>query len=391
MSPLRVLLIAENFPPKTGGAARRFWEIYRRQSLDRVRVVTVAAEDPAAMDPPWVRRLSKQSTLRDFSGAIRTWPFGPTLQSLRDIVRSDGIERIHCGRPLPEGWLALALKALDGIPFDCFVHGEEINKHGTGEHEGFLLSRRYRAMTGLALRGASRVIANSESTAAIVRDQWRVAPGRVRISLPGVDTRFFAPASPTSAAAFPEWRNRRVVLCASRLQARKGQDMLMRAVAQAREAAPEVLLVLAGDGPQAAVLRRQASELGLERHVSFLGEVDEPTLRSCYQEADLFALANRQIGTDLEGFGMVLLEAQSCGTPVIAGDSGGTAEALVEGRTGMVVDCTSVAALARAIEELLTDDKKRTAMSAAARDLMLAKFDWDDVAAQAGWLFEASE
>ena len=130
------------------------------------------------------------------------------------------------------------------------------------------------------------------------------------------------------------WEGRRVVLTVGRLQKRKGHDMMIRSLPQVRQEVSDVLYAVAGDGEERAALARAVTDLGLGGQVQFLGEVDENTLLRCYQQCDLFALPNRQVGSDIEGFGMVLLEAQACGKPVLAGDSGGTAETLVAGAEG---------------------------------------------------------
>jgi phosphatidylinositol alpha-1,6-mannosyltransferase len=304
-------------------------------------------------------------------------------------VRERGIERILCGRALPEGWLARAIHALDGVPYECFVHGEEVNTSIEPGEGGFLLSRRHRIMSRFVFGRASRLIASSVRTARIMQEQWGIEPRRVRVLLPGVDTAFFRPDEGVQLPdRLADWAGRRVVLSASRLQKRKGHDMLIRAVGLVRERVPEVLLEIVGAGVEAGRLRALVEDLDLQRYVSFRGEVDDANLRSFYQHCDVFVLANRQVGTDLEGFGMVLLEAQACATPVIAGSSGGTSEALVDGKTGFVVDCANVEALADRIVDLLSDDVRRRAMGTAARALMLESFDWDVVLAGADWLFE---
>lgn len=393
----RTLLFSENFPPVTGGASRRFWEIYRRQAPDAVRVLT--GHHAAARDRGSIRvdRLSRSSTEREFGGPIPVSPFGSALRRVRELVRSEGITRIHCGRALPEGWIALATRLLDGVPYDCFVHGEEANRVSNGAAAGFLLSRRYRMMNRAVYAGAARLICSSESTAAIVREQWSIEPDRVRVLLPGVDTRWFAPPH-VSRARPASWEGRRVVLSAGRLERRKGQDMLLRAIDTVRRDIPDLLIAIVGDGVEAGRLRDLAAALRVEPFVEFHPEVDEETLRSYYQHCDLFVLANRQVGYDIEGFGMVLLEAQACGVPVIAGCSGGAPEALiagggpdapVAGETGLVVDCSSVEPLAAALVSLLSDPVRRAAMGHAARELMVRRFDWDTIVAAGDWIFDA--
>lgn len=385
----KTLLLAENFPPMTGGASRRFWEIARRWPDDRLVVASTWVPGIDRREQVDVVRLSRRATEREFSGPTRAWPFGPALRELRALVRERGVERILCGRTLPEGWLARTIHALDGVPYDCFVHGEEVNTSIVAGNEGFLLSRRHRIMSRIVYQRAGRLIASSSNTARIMQEQWAMDPERVCVVLPGVDTAFFRPEE---GGQLPDrlagWAGRRVVLSASRLQKRKGHDALLRAVGLVRDRVPGILLEIVGSGEEAERLQALVDELGLRAHVSFSGEVSDTELRSFYQHCEVFVLANRQVGTDLEGFGMVLLEAQACGTPVIAGNSGGTSEALIDGRTGFVVDCRSVDELADRIVEILSDGARRKAMGSAARALMVESFDWDVVLAGAPWSFE---
>ena len=148
-----------------------------------------------------------------------------------------------------------------------------------------------------------------------------------------------------------------------------------------------MLYAVAGDGEERAALARAVADLGLGGHVQFLGEVDEGTLLRCYQQCDLFALPNRQVGSDIEGFGMVLLEAQACGKPVLAGDSGGTAETLVAGRTGEVVDCTRPEPLASAAIRLLQGGVAGR-MGPEARRWAVSTYDWVPLVAEAERIFE---
>src|SRR5207249_10952656 len=126
---------------------------------------------------------------------------------------------------------------------------------------------------------------------------------------------------------------------------------------------------------------------GLTEHVQFLGEVNDAQLLGCYRQCDLFVLANRQEGKDIEGFGMVLLEAQACGKPVVAGASGGTAETMRIPQTGRVVNCDDVDALAAVVTELLADFELRERMGRAARPWVVENFDWAALTQQAKRVF----
>jgi phosphatidylinositol alpha-1,6-mannosyltransferase len=162
--------------------------------------------------------------------------------------------------------------------------------------------------------------------------------------------------------------------------------MLIRALPQIRDSLPDVLYAIVGDGDQRPELERLVVENGVSDTVQFLGELPDERLIECYQQCDLFVLPNREVDGDFEGFGMVLLEAQACGKPVIAGDSGGTAETMVPGVTGLIADCTSPEPLATAVTEILID-RKLEDMSQAARAWVVDRFDWSSLASEAADLF----
>ena len=146
---------------------------------------------------------------------------------------------------------------------------------------------------------------------------------------------------------------------------------------------PGVLYAIVGDGQERPRLEKLASELGVRDLVHFHGEPTDEELIGCYQQCDLFALPNREVNGDFEGFGMVLVEAQACGKAVIAGASGGTRETMQPGRTGLIVPCEGPDRLAEAVIELLTDELRRETMGHSARQWALAQFDWSSLAQQA--------
>src|SRR5262249_17681185 len=176
-----------------------------------------------------------------------------------------------------------------------------------------------------------------------------VAPAGIAGLPPGVDTSRFAPRPPDEAArAALGWLGRTVVLTVARLQRRKGHDVMIDAVALLRGQFPTLLYAIVGDGEERAALEHRVQQAGLGEHVRFHGAIDDAQLLQAYQQCDLFALPNRTVDGDFEGFGMVLLEAQACGRAVLAGNSGGTDEAVRAGATGVMVDCAAPAAVASA-------------------------------------------
>ncbi len=381
---MKILLITEVFPPKTGGSGRWFWEIYRR--LPRETIVVAAGETPRQEDfdrthempvnrlpialPSW--GILNIQALRGYLRIIR---------QLRQLIATEDIKVIHSGKCLPEGLIALWLSRLTGLPYLCYVHGEEMNA-ATQSRELTWLSRK-------VLRRAEILIANSQNTMRILEKDWGVLTRRIRVLHPGVDTKQFAPATEQSSElrAPLGWGGRPVILTVGRLQKRKGHDRMILALGKIREAIPDVLYAIVGDGSERPYLDELVVREGLHNHVQFLGEQDDELLVRCYQQCDLFVLPNRQVGRDIEGFGIVLLEAQACGKPVVAGASGGTAETMRIPETGRVVPCDGPDELAAVIIELLSDRNRLARMGVAARRWTVERFDWEALSRQARHLF----
>jgi phosphatidylinositol alpha-1,6-mannosyltransferase len=155
-----------------------------------------------------------------------------------------------------------------------------------------------------------------------------------------------------------------------------------------RRTIPDVLYAIVGDGERQEFLQSLVEKENLTEHVQFLGELSDERLLHCYQQCDLFVLPNRQVGNDIEGFGIVLLEAQACGKAVVAGDSGGTAETLRNFGTGRIVSCDSPDQLAAVVVELMNNASLRAQMGQAGRKWVTDHFDWTVVAGRAEELFQ---
>jgi phosphatidylinositol alpha-1,6-mannosyltransferase len=374
-----VLVLSQIFPPLQGGSGRWLWELYRR--LHDVDVHVVADDAPGAVV---FDRASGVPTVRiplsfphwgvyHIGGAIRYVRAFAALVSIIARVRPDSI---HCGKCLPEGLLATALWRWTRVPFRCFVHGEELTLAAT--------SRELAHLTRIVLNRASGLIANSRHTKEMLVRQWQVPEDRVAVLHPGVDTTRFVPARNDAASrARLGWTNRRVVLTVGALQKRKGQDMMIRALPAIRARCPDVLYAIVGEGWERPYLDQLVAEHGVGDIVQFRGVPGDAELIDCYQQCDLFALPNRQVGWDFEGFGIVLLEAQACGQAVVAGLSGGTSETLDPASTGELVNCDSPEPLAAVVSDLLNDPARRARMGASARKWAVEHFDWQALSRQA--------
>lgn len=368
----KVLVLSRVFPPEVGGSGRWLWELYSRFPRSECVVVTRESADGARFDETHHLQVARMALPVD-SWGILDWrgasEYLRLYRSLRSIVGEQQIGEVHAACVLPEGFLAWMMWRRTGLPYCVYVHGEELN-----------IASRSRELTWMANRvfGAARlVIANSENTARLLRARWPVSEERLRVLQPGVDTTTHVPAlSDPIVRRRLGWGDRPVVLTVGRLQARKGQDQMIRAMPRIRKAIPNALYSIVGNGDDRERLSGLIDELGLRDHVVLQGELRAEELVHAYQQCDLFALPNREVNGDIEGFGLVLLEAQACGKPVLTGDSGGTREAVGAPVTGIVVDCTGPERIADVVIQLLSDRGRLEEMGEAGREWACRNFDW---------------
>ena len=201
----------------------------------------------------------------------------------------------------------------------------------------------------------------------------------------GVDTALFRPGcGGAQVRARLGLADRPVVVCVSRLVPRKGQDVLVRALPEVRRRVPDAALLLVGGGPDAPRLQRLAAETGVAEHVVLTGSVPWEELPAHYDAGDVFAMPcrTRRGGLEVEGLGIVFLEASATGMPVVAGRSGGSPDAVLDGRTGTVVDGTSVPQVAAAVAGYLADPVRARAVGEAGRAWVEREWRWDVLAAR---------
>ena len=380
---MSALLLSDIFPPKTGGTGRLFLVIYRRLPREAFAIAAGAHPDAPAFDAARtlrVTRLPLEMRNRGVAsfGSIRH--YFRTARAVRRLCRAEGVRMTHAARPLSEGLVARLVKLRTGIPYCCFSHGEDINIARTSRELSWLTRR--------VLNGATAVFPSSAFARDLLRRDWGVPDAKMHLLHPGVDCSYFVPAARTDEArARFGWVGRTVVLTAGRLQRRKGHDVFIEVVARLKERFPNLLYAIVGSGEERERLDALVKRHNVSAHVQFAGALDDAGLLAAYQQCDLFALPNRAVGNDVEGFGMVLLEAQACGRPVLAGASGGTAETLTPGETGVLVPCDGPDEPAAALAALLSDPARLERMGTAARARMEVTFDWPARAAEAARVF----
>lgn len=377
-SPQRVLLMSEYFLPQKGGSVTWLANLYSRLAPHDVSVLAGTCENQELGDaafPHPVARAPMSFPDRDptvFSAMGSYWKL---YRATRKVCRERRIQQIHCGKVLPEGWVAYWMHRLHGVPYVMYAHGEEITTS--------LLSRRLKLVLPLIYKGAAAVVANSGHTGEIL-ESIGVPASRIHVIHPAVPAEQFEGVEPQGR----ELRARhgleedQVVLTVGRLQLRKGHDVAIKAMPKILQQHPRVKYVIVGSGEERDSLESLAGSLGVTDHVIFPGVVSDEELPAWYGACDVFLMPNRTVNQDLEGFGIVFLEAAAARRPSIAGSTGGTREAVVDGVTGLLVNGESEQEVARAVCELLGDRDRADQLGAAGRARVERDFTYDASAAR---------
>lgn len=361
MSP-RSLWVTNDFPPRLGGIEAFVSALTQRLDPASVRVVTAPAAGDAAYDAGLshpVERVGRRPLLP-----------GPLLrQRVRQATRRHRAEIVVFGAAWPLAELAGHLD----VPTFALTHGHEAGMTRVGL--GPLIRRVARRVDGVS------VISEFTRTALA---PWVSAHTTLRHLPPGVDVERFHPAVDGTAvrSRYGIAADQPLAVCVSRMVPRKGQDVLVEAWPQVRRRVPAAHLLLAGAGPHADRVRRRVEALGLTRAVTLAGAVEVADLPAVHAAADVFAMPcrTRLGGLDVEGLGIVYLEAQATGRPVVAGHSGGAPETVVDGDTGVVVDGASPDAVADALAGLLADPARARAMGRAGRAFVTKHYAWPVIA-----------
>jgi phosphatidylinositol alpha-1,6-mannosyltransferase len=362
---LRHLLVTNDFPPKIGGIQSYLWELWRRLPADDVTVLTSGHRDAEAFDAQ-----------QDFNVVrIREPVMVPSpvlVRRIRRLVADVGAQAVLLDPALPLGAIGPSL----GVPYAVVLHGAEVTVPGRLPATRHILAR--------VVRGSSLVIAAGNYPAAEARRAVGGDEAMPPLALvpPGVDPERFVPLARIERAAararFGLAGAGPLVVSVSRLVPRKGMDTLIDAATIMAAEHPDLQVAIAGEGRDQGRLERRARRN--RAPVKLLGHISHADLPSLYACADVFSMScrSRWGGLEQEGFGIVFLEAAAAGVPSVAGDSGGAAEAVVDGETGLVVRPPDDAAtLAAAISRLLADPAMASSQGQAARRRAETEYSYD--------------
>jgi phosphatidyl-myo-inositol dimannoside synthase len=387
----KVVLVANNFPPVRGGSAVVYDNLARNSDA---QVIVVAPSISYADGLPLIgwREHDRRAQYRVVRlPLLRTvlepeqerGVFGKMLFRAADLamrlrlaatllrlVRREKAVAVCIGELLASSWLILLFHRFTSVRTVVYVHGEEITTEDPYDHE------HHRARRGLL--AADRIIVVSHFTQmAVERLLGKDADGRISLIENGVDTARFRPMGKRAdLVALYRLEDCFVFVAVCRLLEKKGIDHAIHAFASVARQYPDCRYLVVGTGPYEDNLRQAADEAGVRDKVIFAGDVPDEDLVDHYCLGDAFVMPNRELPNgDTEGFGLVFLEANSCGLPVVAGRDGGSLDAVQDGANGLVVNGRSIEQIATAMLALREDAGLREAIRARAL-IIAAAADW---------------
>ncbi len=374
---MRSLLIAYTYLPRIGGREIYLQHIFSHFSPADLVVLTPHEEGDQAFDresPVKIVRVARERLfwfLRGRRGRLSWFAF------LAHLCWRERIDVVHTSLAVPDGMSGWLLKQVLGKPYVVYTFGKELTPRSADE------IKQQRLMQ--VFDQADRVVTISDYTC----DQLTslgVPAARISKITPGVDTRRFYPDEAAGAAVRVRYRleDRPVILTVSRLVPHKGHDVVIKALPSVLRHVPDLVYLVGGKGPALEQLRSLARDCGVSDHVIFAGYVPDEELPAFYNAADLFVMPSRQMpeAGEWEGFGIVYLEANACGKPVIGGRSGGTADAVVDGRSGYLVDPENPEVVAGKIVGLLQNPELARRMGAFGHQWVRQHRSWEQASEQ---------
>ncbi len=374
-----VLFVTNDFGPRAGGIETFVIGLIERRPFGSTIVYTSSQVDSVEYDAMW-REKYGVTVIRDRAKILLPTP--RVARKLARIIKDQRVVVAAFGAAAPLGLLSASMKKAGVEKTVALTHGHEV---WWSKVFPFNLAMRRIAATvdTLTYLGdfTQRAISRSISK--------KSAKEMVRIA-PGIDVDHFSPVDSSKLRKELNLEGKKVIVSVGRLVHRKGQDHLILSLPEIVKRVPNAHLLMVGKGPYLNHLAKLVALNKLEDHVSFIGRIQYAELPQFICAGDVFAMPSRSRfgGLEVEGLGIVYLEASACGLPVVAGASGGAPDAVIEGVTGVVVDGTDNSEITDAIVSLLNDSEKAKSMGLAGRQWIVENWRWEIWSAQFNKLLE---
>jgi phosphatidyl-myo-inositol dimannoside synthase len=363
-----VLFVTNDFGPRAGGIETFVIGLIERRSFGQTVVYTSAQTGSETYDAAWKSDFGV-TVIRDRAKILLPTP--RVARNLARIIKESNIDVAAFGAAAPLGLLSASMKKAGVRKTVALTHGHEVWWAKVFPFN-YALRKIGTSVDSLTYLGefTQQAIARSLSKAS-ARKMVKIAPG--------IDVDHFSPQDSSQLRKELKLENKRVIVSVGRLVHRKGQDHLIQALPEILKSVPDAHLLMVGQGPYLSHLKQLVEKLNLVDHVSFIGRIQYAQLPQYICAGDIFAMPSRSrfFGLEVEGLGIVYLEASACGLPVIAGSSGGAPDAVVDGVTGIVVDGENDHDIAAAAIKLLQDLTASKAMGLAGREWIIENWRWE--------------
>jgi phosphatidylinositol alpha-1,6-mannosyltransferase len=363
-----VLFVTNDFGPRAGGIETFVIGLIERRPFGQTIVYTSEQTGSEEYDKAWKSEFGV-TVVRDRAKILLPTP--RVAGNLARIIKESNIQVAAFGAAAPLGLLSASMKRAGIRKTVALTHGHEV---WWAKVFPFNLALRKigSSMDSLTYLGefTKRAISQSLSKTS--------AQKMVKIA-PGIDVDHFSPQNSTQLRKELKLENKRVIVSVGRLVHRKGQDHLIQSLPEILKSVPDAHVLMVGQGPYLSHLKKLVARHNLADHVSFIGRIQYAQLPQYICAGDIFAMPSRSrfFGLEVEGLGIVYLEASACGLPVIAGSSGGAPDAVLNGVTGLVVDGQNNQEIAAAAIRLLSDMDQAKQMGAVGREWIIENWRWE--------------
>jgi len=362
------LFITNDFGPRAGGIETFVHGLIERLPKGSVVVYTSAQANAQTFDAEWLRNYGVE-VIRDRSKILLPTP--RVIKVCQKLIENRKLKKVAFGAAAPLGIMARAMRRAGAQKIVTLTHGHEV---WWAKVPPFTFAIRYMSKNIDAITYLGDYTRGEISKALSEDDASKL----VQIA-PGIDVDHFIPMDSSNLRAELGLTDKSVIISVGRLVHRKGQDKLIAALPEIKSAVPNVHLVLVGVGPHQDYLKKLALKLKVSDCVTFIGRINYAELPKYICLGDIFAMPSRSrfFGLEVEGLGIVYLEASACGLPVVGGKSGGAPDAVLVGETGVVVDGNDIFEIAEACIELLNNPELCALMGANGRAWIIENWRWE--------------